>query len=145
MNRVASSTAQRATARLVAVLAASIVGCGHDSSGVPVQGHVSYQGQPIAHGALMFFPPQGSPIPAVTDSEGNYAVKLAPSEYTVTVNVSVQLPAGWKEGDPVPRQEIVLPTEYTTRVKSVLKATVAADGPQSIDFVLPVGPTARGR
>ena len=145
MNRLASSTAWRSPARLIAVLAASIIGCGHDSSGVPVQGHVSYEGQPIVHGGAMFFPPQGSPIPAVTNADGDYAVKLEPSEYTVTVNVSVQLPAGWKEGDPVLRQKIVLPTEYTTRVKSVLKATVAADGPQSIDFVLPDGPTARGR
>jgi hypothetical protein len=145
MNRLASSTAWRSPARLIAVVAASIIGCGHDSSGVPVQGHVSYEGQPIVNGALMFFPPQGSPIPAVTDAAGDYAVKLAPSEYTVTVNVSVQLPAGWKEGDPVPRQKIVLPAEYTTRVKSVLKATVAANGSQPIDFVLPVGLAARGR
>ncbi len=137
MSRRVLLAARFPTALLVAVLATGSIGCGQASNGVPVKGHVTYEDQPIVHGALMFFPPRGRAIAAATDATGAYAVRLEPGEYTVTVNVSVQLPAGWKEGDPVPRQEIVLPTEYTTRVKTPLQASIAASGEQSIDFVLP--------
>jgi len=137
MSLPAPSTAWIPAAILVAMLTTRIVGCGRALNDVPVKGRVSYQGQPIAHGALMFFPPHGRAVVAPTNEAGEYVVQLAPGQYDVTVNASVQLPAGWKEGDPVPPQETVLPTLYTTRVKTPLKATVAASGTQSIDFVLP--------
>ena len=86
---------------------------------------------------MMFFPARGRAIATATDAAGDYSVVLAPGEYKVTVNIGVKLPAGWKEGDPVPPQEVVLPTEYTTRIKTSLKATVAVGGEQAIDFVLP--------
>jgi hypothetical protein len=126
-----------ATTLLVTLYATGIAGCGRDSSGVPVQGAVSYNGRPIAQGALLFFPPRGRAIATSTNAAGKYTVTLPPGQYDVTVNVSVQLPDGWKEGDPIPPQEIVLPTQYTTRIKTPLQATVAASGEQSIDFALP--------
>lgn len=122
---------------LAVVLAASASGCGEASSGVPVSGHVSYQGEPIVHGAVMFFPERGRAIAAATDAAGDYTVELAPGDYAVTVNLSVRLSAGWKEGDPVPPQSVKLPSEYTTRVNTPLKATIAAGGNEPIDFVLP--------
>jgi hypothetical protein len=137
MSPLAPSIAWPPTGLLVAVLATGSIGCGQASSGVPVEGSVSFQGQPITHGSLMFFPPHGRAVATATNAAGEYVVKLAPGEYEVTLNASVKLPAGWKEGDPVPPQETVLPTVYTTRVKSPLTATVAASGAQSIDFVLP--------
>jgi hypothetical protein len=137
MSRLAPSTAWLPTAALFAVLMTFVVGCGQASSGVSLAGNVSLQGQPIANGAVMFFPPHGRAIVTTTNATGDYAVKLEPGQYDVTVNTSVQLPAGWKEGDPVPPQKTVLPTIYTTRVKTPLQATVAASGAQSIDFDLP--------
>ncbi len=132
-----SHLAALASGVLAAVVAASAIGCGEVSSGVPIAGKVSYHGEPIAHGALMFFPARGRAISAATDAAGDYTVELAPGEYRVIVNTSVSLPRGWKEGDPVPQQEIVLPTEFTIRARTPLKATVPASGGASIDFVLP--------
>ncbi len=137
MSRLAPSTAWPPIALFVVLVEMGVVGCGRESSGVPVQGAVSYNGQPIAHGALMFFPPHGRAIATSTNATGEYAVTLAPGRYEVTVNASVRLPEGWKEGDPVPPQEIVLPTQYTTRIKTPLQATIASSGEQSIDFDLP--------
>jgi hypothetical protein len=137
MSRLTPSALLLPTALLSAVLATGAIGCGQASSGVPVDGHVSYHGQPIAHGALMFFPARGRAITTATDAAGHYALELAPGEYAVTVNLSVKLPAGWKEGDPIPPPEIDLPTEYTMRIKTPLKATVAAGGEQVNDFVIP--------
>ncbi len=137
MSRRAPSSVWLPSISLIAVLMTLIAGCGQEASGERVDGKVSFEGQPIAHGALMFFPPQGRAIVTTTNATGDYEVKLEPGEYDVTVNASVQLPVGWKEGDPVPPQETVLPTIYTTRVQSPLQATVAASGAQSIDFILP--------
>lgn len=130
------SLASSAAWVFAAVLSTSTMGCGQASSGVPVKGHVSYKGTPIAHGALTFFPEQGRAIATATDAAGDYAVELSPGDYDVIVNVSVKLPSGWKEGDPVPQQEFVLPAEYTTRARSPLKAMVTADQQQPIDFAL---------
>lgn len=137
MSQLAPLGLRLPSALLVAVLAAGSSGCGQASSGLPISGHVSYQGQPIAHGALMFFPAHGRAITTATDADGHYAVELAPGDYAVTVNLSIKLPAGWKEGDPTPQQEVVLPAEYTTRIKTPLKATVATGGNEPIDFALP--------
>ena len=130
------SLASSASWVLAAVLATSAMGCGKASSGVSVNGHVSYRGQPIAQGALTFFPEHGRAMATATDAAGHYAIELAPGEYAVTVNLSVKLPAGWKEGDPVPEQKLVLPAKYTTRVRSTLTATVAENQQQPIDFAL---------
>jgi hypothetical protein len=85
----------------------------------------------------MFYPARGRAITAATDAAGDYTVELAPGDYAVTVNLSVKLPSGWKEGDPVPPQSVILPAEFTTRINTPLKATIAASGDEPIDFVLP--------
>jgi hypothetical protein len=54
----------------------------------------------------------------------------------VAVNYTEPLPAGYKEGDPIPRPKLVLPPEYSTRARSKLTATVAADQSAPIDFKL---------
>ena len=120
----------------VAMLMLSVSGCRDTSGGVPVQGQVSYRGEPLPHGAITFFPATGRPATAPISAEGDYAIELPPGEYVVIVNVSADLPPGFKEGDPLPPPKIVLPPQYTTRARSTLTATVTEDQPR-IDFELP--------
>jgi hypothetical protein len=68
--------------------------------------------------------------------DGKYETSLSPGDYIVVVTVGVDVPAGWREGQPLPPPKFTLPAEYTSRVKSTLKATVKAGQSEPIDFEL---------
>jgi hypothetical protein len=127
----------RHLAPLSLVTAAMCLGCGPKSEGVPISGTVAFGGKSISSGAITFYPVKGRPIVVATNESGEYSSALPPGEYRVTLAASFKLPPGWKEGDPVPKQEIVIPAEYTTRARSPLKATVVDGQTEPIDFVLP--------
>lgn len=111
-------------------------GCGAESSMVGVSGKVVHQGQSLPGGSVTFFPTAGRPVNAPLSTEGAYSVELEPGEYVVTVNYTEPLPAGFKEGDPLPSPKFVLAPEHSIRARSTLKATVAADQSEPIDFQL---------
>ena len=101
-----------------------------------MHGHVSFQGESLKAGALTFFPANGRAAGAPI-SAGEYRTDLTPGDYTVVVSVAPELPPGYKEGDPPPPPpKIVLPSEYTTRAKSKLNATVKPGQSEPIDFDL---------
>lgn len=111
-------------------------GCGESSNSVTVNGTVSHKGQPIPKAAVTFFPTVGRPTTAPASEDGAYEAELTPGDYTVTVNVSAELPPGFKEGDPYPKPKIVLPPQFTTQAKSTLTAKVADGQTEPIDFAL---------
>jgi hypothetical protein len=77
----------------------------------------------------------GRPITAPSP-HGEYSTELTPGDYVATVTVGIEYPPGFKEGDPIPKPKIALPDEYTSRVKSTLKATVKEGQTEPIDFDL---------
>jgi hypothetical protein len=125
---------QFACAAIVAILCAS--GCGDSSDAVPVQGNVSYRGEALSRGSVTFFPTAGRPVNVAISSDGSYSTELSPGEYIATVSYSEPLPAGYKEGDPVPAPKFILPEEYTRRTKSTLTASILADQDDPINFAL---------
>src|SRR4051812_16325168 len=100
-------------------------GCRQSSGKVPIHGHVSYRGEAIERASMTFVPKNGRPETASV-ANGAYATELAPGDYTIAILIGVELPKGYKEGDPVAPPKIVLPDEYTSPNKSTLKATVKA-------------------
>lgn len=118
------------------VIAVCLAGCNRSSTGgVSVQGNVSFRGSPLDKAALTFFPTAGRPI-AVSVAQGTYSTELTPGDYVAVVDVPIELPPGFKEGDPVPAAKVVLPVQYTSRAKSPLKATVSSDSREPINFEL---------
>jgi hypothetical protein len=111
-------------------------GCSETWTAVSIHGNVSYQDKALDNGSIMFYPAAGRPAFAVLNADGDYSIDLEPGEYTVTIENSAPLPPGFKEGDPMPPPKVVLPPEYSTRARSMLKATVAADQSEAIDFKL---------
>src|SRR6185436_4150704 len=101
----------------------SVAGCTKPSGTVAVNGHVSFRGESLTKAGLTFFPTTGRPV-SVPVADGQYATNLLPGDYIVVATMGIDVPAGWKEGDPLPPPKITLPEEYTSRVKSTLKATV---------------------
>jgi hypothetical protein len=130
--------AARVAVSISALLAVALAGCESSSESVTtVEGHVSYNKSPIANGAVMFFPERGRPTTAATDETGHFETELAPGQYKVTINVGIELPPGWKEGDPVPPKNVDIPRRFTTRVNTPLVTTVTANGAEPTDFTLP--------
>lgn len=124
--------------RLIALamcVAVGVTGCGKSNGEVTVHGHVTYKGQPLAASSVSFFPSTGRIVTAGAP-QGEYSAELKPGEYVVTIGVGIEYPKGFKEGDPVPAPKVVLPDEYTVRVRSTLKATVSASQSGPIDFDL---------
>lgn len=113
-----------------------LAGCGEASTSQAVTGTVSYQGAPLTNGALAFYPAEGRPIQAAIQSDGAYEADLPPGEYRVTVIVGVDLPPGWKDGDPLPPPSVKLPPAYTSRVRTPLVANVSAAQAEPVDFTL---------
>ena len=103
---------------VVLALLVSAHGCKKSSGAVPVQGHVSFQGQPLANATLTFFPVSGRPVDAAI-SQGDYATELVPGDYALVVSVAVDLPPGYgrMHWNQLPPQKFALPDEYTTRKK----------------------------
>ena len=120
----------------IAAVTLCLLGCAAPSDEVDVHGKVSFRGEPIEGGSIAFFPKSGRSVSASLSSAGEYSAALKPGDYKVTVNVGAILPPGWKEGDPVPPPKVALPREYTTRVRTTLAATIAADQTEALDFAL---------
>ena len=115
----------------------SVHGCRKSSGAVPVQGHVSFQGQPLENATLTFFPASGRPVDAAI-SNGEYATRLVPGDYTSVVSIAVKMPPGYgrTHWNQLPPQKFLLPEEYTVRKKSKLKAAVIAKQNEPINFEL---------
>lgn len=136
MFQVLFSKMQSSTLFTSLVLIALAAGCGKSDNTVSVNGHVSYKGQPISLGTVTFFAEQGRPIVAPLSAEGEYEANLAPGDYVAIIMVGAEVPAGYKEGDPLPPSKLTLPPEYMNRSQSPLKATITANHSEPVDFTL---------
>jgi hypothetical protein len=117
------------------ICALFVAGCGDGDDGVPVSGTVTYRGQPFSNASITFYPASGRPVSGAI-IEGEYSVRLQPGTYKVTVSLGVNLPPGWKEGDPVPPRDIALPQQYSSVLHTQLTAAVSDDQSEPIDFKL---------
>lgn len=112
-------------------------GCSETEETTTVTGLVSYKQQPVAGGAVSFFPRSGErPINGILTGEGRYEIQLPPGEYTVAVQSDANLPEGFKEGDPLPPPDPkAVPPKYQHPKRSGLKAEIESQSePQSLDF-----------
>lgn len=112
-----------------------LVGCGSDGGAVAVSGTVTFRGQPFSNASITFYPAAGPPVGAAI-VDGEYSTALLPGDYKVTVSLGVNLPPGWKEGDPVPPREMTLPDRYTSVLHTALTAKVSDGQREPIDFAL---------
>jgi len=106
---------------------------------------VTYQGDPLPFGTVMFVPEDGPPSkPALIDSNGHYRVEAVVGQHRVQV---VAMPER-KGGRPdmsieggidytgVPETQSLIPTKYTRFHTSGIKVNVVPDGPNRSDIAL---------
>ncbi len=60
---------------VVAVIAASFNGCDNERPLAPVTGKVTYRGEPLKFGTVMFQPPSGQPATASIQPDGTFALE----------------------------------------------------------------------
>ena len=128
----------RTTVLLSLLSLALLAGCGESKSVQPVTGTVTYQGKPLDHGMVSFFPAGARPIGAPIGSAGTYQCELPPGQYQAIVVAPPKLPEGFKEGDRLPPPDPnALPAKFGRQQSSGLSATITLQSePQVVDFSL---------
>jgi hypothetical protein len=132
---------------LAACLLLPAAGCRSGSAPLaPVRGKVSYRGQPLRSGAIVFAPDasrgtQGDLAVAEIQPDGSYTLKTGNASGAVVgwhrVTVCSLLPAvAVPPGQPPPPPVALLPIRYHDPRLSGLSCEVKADQPNSIDFQL---------
>ncbi|MCA9259108.1 MAG: hypothetical protein KDA61_07905 [Planctomycetales bacterium] len=122
--------------RVLAAVCLAMTGCGDVETTVTVSGSVSHKGTPLSGGSVSFYPTVGRPTSAALGSDGSYEAKLEPGDYQATIAVNVALPAGWKEGDPIPKPQSSVPLQYTSRARTPLTAHIDDGESARVDFDL---------
>lgn len=121
------------------VAAAMLVGCGGAAGPTTkVSGKVTFEGKPIVNGSINFLATGKRPLGGFLKPDATYEAELPPGEYQVLIDSPIQLPEGFKEGDPMPNIPRPLPEKYANYNTSGLTASVKSQAePQTIDFALP--------
>lgn len=132
---------------MMAAVVLAVTGCGGSDGGVetvPVEGQVTWEGQPVTNGSVIFVPDGGGPPAEGTlDAEGHYQLTTGsqpgavPGLHKVMISSSTERdPAALPEDEPV-EETSPLPEKYgISGESSGLTATVSATETNTIDFHL---------
>jgi hypothetical protein len=123
-----------------AVLAALVLfaGCGRTDGTYDLRGKVTYQGQPVTHGTVMFNPTSAGSPPVLgrIGSDGTYQVRAAPGEYKVLVTVMTEVDPNLEPDAPgyTPSKSLI-PARYSNPLATPLQAIVT-EGSNVVDLEL---------
>ena len=144
ISKVDHRTVGNRRSRLFSLLSVAVVGivallgCGKSSKMVSVQGSITYAGKAVTDGIINFLQAKSRPLGGGINSDGTYSVELPPGEYQVRIDAPAALPAGYKEGTPLPKLPPLVPEKYANFNTSGLVAKIEEQGSsQQVDFKLP--------
>jgi hypothetical protein len=134
--------------RLAAILSLLLgltlaAGCG---SGRPkcvsISGVVTYRGKPLEEALVIFIPPKSRPATGITDAQGHFKLQTFAAgdggvlgDHVVCITKTVVDPTAAQKS-PYAKTKSLLPADYGSPIKSPLKATVTAEGPNEFKFDL---------
>jgi hypothetical protein len=122
------------TALLICALA--LVGCNRGPARYPVSGAVSWKGEPIQEGDIIFEPEDPNHLPETGKVvNGHYEMKVTAGRKKVRLFASREKAGANKAMGPGER-EAIIPPDYNAR--SAITAEVTATGPNQFDFHLPM-------
>jgi len=123
---------------IIAALFVTFVGCGKSDGRLAITGNVTFEGSPLAEGAITFFPIGGSGVSSGGSIvQGAYTSDIMPGKYAVQITANRKtgkmLPSN--PGDP-PLEEFeqYIPAKYNK--KSELTIDVENKRKQTFDFTL---------
>lgn len=129
-----------------AVLAIGLTGCGTEPELplVPVSGTVTYQGEPLSHGAVVFMPESGTTGPQAVghiQADGTFQMQTAGQsgavvgKHRVAVHCRQQpKPAEQRSMGPAPKS--LIPEKYSNPETSSLQIDVPKGGDNDADIAL---------
>ena len=133
---------------IVAILVSlpfGLTGCSNSDrlETVAVYGKVTYKGEPLPSGSVIFVPVSGGPTAeANIESDGKYSLGtyektdgVPPGEYDVMV-VAMSEQQSMEAADAAAGSESLIPSRYGDPSKSGLKASVKPDDDNEINFDL---------
>ena len=130
---------RRAVLAALAVALAGALGCGSGGGLTKVTGKVTYNGEPVKEGRILFRN-TGADGKAYSGpiTDGAYAVECEPGTMRVEIIASRVIPGKFKKGennepDPIPVAEMYIPAKYNSN--STLTAEVTSS-PKDIPFDL---------
>lgn len=119
-----------------------LAGCGSSDNGVvryPVSGKVTWNGQPLPEGDIIFIPAEKSARPeGAAIKEGQFELELIAGTMRVEIRASRETgemtDSAVDPGQKIPVVENYIPTKYNDN--SELKADVSPDGENQFSFEL---------
>lgn len=122
----------------MALLTLSATGCEHKPPLGKVFGTVTYRGQPVSEGLIVFHDPgQGVHMTAQLQQDGSYKVVRADGEglpvgtYQVAVTPPpTDLPVGYSSKAPAPRKYVNIPQQFRSGATSGLTLKVEGEAHQ---------------
>ena len=117
-----------------------LAGCGDEELATyPVQGRVTFRGEPVPTGSVMFIPAQGPAAATTIAPDGSYELQAVAGRHTVTVVAQQRWPAGFDPAsaarDWVPPPPLV-PAKYNRPATSGLVVEVQAVETNEANLVL---------
>jgi hypothetical protein len=125
---------RRMTFSALVVAWISILGCQSDTNN-EISRTVSFQGELLPRGIINFFGEDNRPRGGPISPDGTFACRLPPGNYRVTVVAPPVIPDGWKETEPMPKDDIGLPDKYAQPGTSGVTVEIK-DNPQPLEFHL---------
>jgi hypothetical protein len=109
------------------------IGCGSGGPQVyPVKGTVSFDGQPVPEGEIIFFPADMSTPYVGKITNGAFECRLPAGENRVEITATRESPTPAPDG--LPNYESYIPSAYNTQ--STLTASVTPEGDNAFTFEL---------
>lgn len=111
---------------LMAVALFALAGCGASSNTIKVEGAVTFDGQPVEKGEIIFTPANDAGQSAASKIEnGKYQCQVPPGTHKVRITAYREVPGQVDRSNPgveVPVVEMYIPDQYNA--KSTLEVTV---------------------
>jgi hypothetical protein len=128
---------------VLACIAVALGGCGRQSNRLAIEGHVTFEGQPLPDGKISFTPQPGtsSPTAGATIREGAFAVPrdkgVRPGKFRVEIRAVRATGKTMRDdlsGEVIARKEPYIPKRYNEA--SELVAEIKPDDNNKLEFAL---------
>ena len=120
---------------LVGALILAALGCGRSDGFVASTGRVTFDGKPVATGAVTFQPRESGPAPQGAQIiGGQFRIRTLPGRYRVEIVAGRPEPGGVEITPGMPRLEQYIPERYNAA--STLEVDVVERGPNDFTFDL---------